>query len=820
MKTKIIEIIFIITILSLTYFSSVFAEYNLAIKNENTTSSINTNTNLNEKYESPKNLTFQYKLYDFLIIHPKGWDYLFDPLIEHKEKNGIKTIAISLDEIYNGLYFEVKGRDDAEKIKYFIKNAIENWNIKYVLLIGGKYSLNDEWLIPVRYAWLNDRSSSWEYERCFISDLYYADIYDVNGNFSSWDSNNNNYFGEYDHEINGVKFSDYVDLYPDVYIGRLAVRNKLELRLVINNIILYENNPNLKINNMILCGGDLYLKDPWNISEGEFILDHIDEQMFDFNTRKIYASQGLDFKKINTAINKGAGFVVFEGAGNPNLWGTHAKDDEKWIYYRKINILQLKNDYKPIILTSGARLGCFNKSKECFNWFFVSKGKAIASIGSTGLCWIGHGTNVTEMFLGNLHLRLCKKMSEKGFLGDAWGEAIKEYLANFSWTGVTNAFHIKAVEELELFGDPTLKIGGYNEYVFEKSNISSILNVNEERNFLQDRIDKDFYLNVIEKFESPEDPALQVGDILHVGGDGNGNYSTIQIAIDNANNGDIIIVHQGIYYENLLVDKQLKIIGENAKIKTNEILLICSYITIEGFIIEGYDKNNCINCIGNYIIIKNNTIKRFDISIFVSGDNCKIFDNSINNSYYGVYLNKNKKTDIKNNVIKNNWYGIWCENTYNTYISFNDFSYNEWYAVWMEGINGEINRNNFEYNWYSIYLYNSLNFSLNNNTMFNNMHGSQFVNSSYNIFCFNNVYNNQHFGIFFGWRSKINDIFSNNFIDNYNNVRDDGYNTWDKNYWSDYIGLKIKILFLLDFPYKINQFSCDWHPAQKPYEIE
>ena len=103
--------------------------------------------------------------------------------------------------------------------------------------------------------------------------------------------------------------------------------------------------------------------------------------------------------------------------------------------------------------------------------------------------------------------------------------------------------------------------------------------------------------------------------------------------------------------------------------------------------------------------------------------------------------------------------------------------------------------------------------------MFNNMHGSQFVNSSYNIFCFNNVYNNQHFGIFFGWRSKINNIFSNNFINNYDNVRDDGYNNWDKNYWSDYVGLKIKFLFLLGFPYKINKSLFDLHPAKEPYYI-
>ena len=48
-------------------------------------------------------------------------------------------------------------------------------------------------------------------EKSFLSDLYYADVYDSEGEFSSWDTNQNSFYGEYDH--NGE--TDMMDLYPD-----------------------------------------------------------------------------------------------------------------------------------------------------------------------------------------------------------------------------------------------------------------------------------------------------------------------------------------------------------------------------------------------------------------------------------------------------------------------------------------------------------------------------------------------------------------------------------------------------------------------------
>jgi len=74
--------------------------------------------------------------YDLLIITPAKFYDALPPFQQHKEQYGVKTIIVTLEDIYGSKYFPVQGRDDAEKVKYFIKNAYDEWGIKYVLLVA------------------------------------------------------------------------------------------------------------------------------------------------------------------------------------------------------------------------------------------------------------------------------------------------------------------------------------------------------------------------------------------------------------------------------------------------------------------------------------------------------------------------------------------------------------------------------------------------------------------------------------------------------------------------------------------------------------
>lgn len=52
---------------------------------------------------------------------------------------------------------------------------------------------------------------------------------------------------------------------------------------------------------------------------------------------------------------------------------------------------------------------------------------------------------------------------------------------------------------------------------------------------------------------------------LYVGGTGTGNYTRIQEAVDTAETGDRVFVYNGVYHENLVIDKSLSLIGEDAQ---------------------------------------------------------------------------------------------------------------------------------------------------------------------------------------------------------------------------------------------------------------
>lgn len=127
-------------------------------------------------------------------------------------------------------------------------------------------------------------------------------------------------------------------------------------------------------------------------------------------------------------------------------------------------------------------------------------------------------------------------------------------------------------------------------------------------------------------------------NVIHVPGD----FSTIQEAINNANEGDTIFVYSGQYSENIVIDKSLSLIGENA----------------ESTIIEGNGTGNVIEITADNVLIKGFTIKKsgenyFGICIINSRYNVISHNIIVENSYgIGLYLSSNNI--IENNVVSNN----------------------------------------------------------------------------------------------------------------------------------------------------------------------
>jgi len=179
----------------------------------------------------------------------------------------VETKLVELEEVYDRMFWH--GCDQQEKIKYFIKDAIENLVITHVLLVGGINGQTFSWSLPVRYSNVVPPYEQEYAEQSFISDLYYADIYDGEGAFSSWDSNHDNMFAVWNEF-----YKEEMDLYPDVYLGRLPCRTVREVRIMVNKIINYEKDKCDEnwFNNLLLVAGDSY-NDTNHFNEGELIAE-------------------------------------------------------------------------------------------------------------------------------------------------------------------------------------------------------------------------------------------------------------------------------------------------------------------------------------------------------------------------------------------------------------------------------------------------------------------------------------------------------------------------------------------------------------------
>jgi parallel beta-helix repeat protein len=203
---------------------------------------------------------------------------------------------------------------------------------------------------------------------------------------------------------------------------------------------------------------------------------------------------------------------------------------------------------------------------------------------------------------------------------------------------------------------------------------------------------------------------ISFGTVLYVGGGGPGNFSTIQEAVDAANDGDTVYVFDDAspYNEHVMVWKQIQVMGEDKETTVidgnntgNVVTIAADFIEISGFTITNgingiySDAHSNVTVSGNIVTVNSDV----GIHFYGSSDHNVVSGNEVsNNALTGIYFSSFSEYNlISENLIKNNLNGTSLAAYAEGEILGNSFEDNTGYALifnlWCN--NNDIHQNNF-----------------------------------------------------------------------------------------------------------------------------
>jgi hypothetical protein len=404
-------------------------------------------------YRTPKNPVIFPDEYDFLIITPAEFESTLQRLVDHKNNLDppIRTVLTTLDEIPS------VGVDEQESIKYYIKDAKENWGISYVLLVGA--GIEGSELFPVRKAYMPDTP----HEEYFPTELYYADFYNSSMEFSDWDFDEDGRFAEYPRD------KPDIDLLPDVYLGKMPCNNVEELNSVIDKIIYFKQH-NLMTKKIVQVGGDSAPGDA--TYEGEYANEKVLLKLPGYSTTRLWGSNGEMTKpNIANGFKSNVDFVDLSGHGSYVGWSTHPPDDDEvWIpagtlispytgiSFADIELYRINNAKKyPVIVFTACSNNKYTMSENCIGWKFVCKsgGGSIATFAEAGIGWFMTNFNIVDRLIGWMEVNVFDELYNTKILGQAWANCVNDYYNTFP---SLDRMDYKTMIEWSMFGDPTLAI--------------------------------------------------------------------------------------------------------------------------------------------------------------------------------------------------------------------------------------------------------------------------------------------------------------------------------------------------------------------------
>ncbi len=319
---------------------------------------------------------------EYIIITTPALAPAFEALAAWKSQKGVPAQVATVDAIEAGW----PGEDLAARVRAYLRTAYEERGAAYALLAGPPHE------VGFRHAFAMDCEVSSPLANLIPADLYFADL------DGDWNADQDTTYGEVE---------DEVDLYPDLYVGRVTTYTFEQAAAWVEKVLTYERMPPTDYQMRVLMMGEISFSDPY--TDDGVGLDRIDELIFrpDYDPiTKLYESRGNESREsVVAALNEGphlalhcghagaSGMSVGDGTFNAFDAGDLTNGPRTFLFY-SVGCFAAAFDTRPAVLGELLR---------------NTSGGAFAAIGNTRFGWASPGNpgfGYSEILMRGFHENL------------------------------------------------------------------------------------------------------------------------------------------------------------------------------------------------------------------------------------------------------------------------------------------------------------------------------------------------------------------------------------------------------------------------------
>lgn len=263
----------------------------------------------------------------YLVIAPQMFQNALQPLRDWRTAQGYDVYFRSTGEISENY----EGEDLAAKIRTCISDMQQNLGIDYVTLAG------DHQHIPARYAFAFDcEYGAHAGENDLACDMYYSCL------DGDWNADADTLYGEDE---------DEVDLYPEVFVGRIPANTALDITSYTSKLIQYEKG---EIADYNLAGG--LSMELWVNSLSEICQQYIYDNYFPsyYDIEFLYGDENSE-ENAFALLSAGKNIVQHTGHGWINVMSL-----ENYGHIYSSDVANLTNEWGGIFYSIGCWCSAFD----------------------------------------------------------------------------------------------------------------------------------------------------------------------------------------------------------------------------------------------------------------------------------------------------------------------------------------------------------------------------------------------------------------------------------------------------------------------------